>query len=328
MSSVGLLPPFATPLTARGTRAFFAPVNRVTGTPTLYDPAVSSYWPQGVPPAPWVDLGWVTGFTRIAESKISEIDTGSPATVHVQTRSKVSASVALEFATWTKLTMALATGSQHMNLLTPATSRGPAIGSGAKAAKATVLGGGSTAYTLYVPGAVAAGMQAGSAVVVDDDYVAQVGFVGAGVSAAYMRSGGSTGSDADSIRRVSFNVGRIASIGGDGGLQLAAPLPAGPPTSSMKIQSLVGFVDREGGSFFQEWSALFVMTGTEGDRLCFHYPRLQACQSAEESLLPVAALLDIVKPTARFRALPVTDGNDGEQVICYRSYLPCSFNPL
>jgi len=39
-------------------------------------------------------------------------------------------------------------------------------------------------------------------------------------------------------------------------------------------QVVVAFVDREGGSFFQEWSALFVVEAESGGRVCFYYPRL------------------------------------------------------
>jgi hypothetical protein len=35
-------------------------------------------------------------------------------------RETLEAQVSLQFLSWTKLTMALATGSQHMNLLAPA----------------------------------------------------------------------------------------------------------------------------------------------------------------------------------------------------------------
>jgi hypothetical protein len=46
-------------------------------------------------------------------------------------------------------------------------------------------------------------------------------------------------------------------------------------------------VDREGGSFYQEWSALFVMEGSQGERIFFHYPRLQTVASAQEAALPL-----------------------------------------
>ncbi len=59
------------------------------------------------------------------------------------------------------------------------------------------------------------------------------------------------------------------------GLTLAEPLPGGAPAAGAKVQAVTGFVDREGGSFYQEWSALFVMEGSQGERIFFHYPRLQ-----------------------------------------------------
>jgi hypothetical protein len=56
----------------------------------------------------------------------------------------------------------------------------------------------------------------------------------------------------------------------------------------------------------------------------FHYPRLQAMQGAEESADILATPLERIALNASFRALPVADGNDGEQVVCFRSFLPGS----
>jgi len=36
----------------------------------------------------------------------------------------------------------------------------------------------------------------------------------------------------------------------------------------------------------------------------------------------MAAPLERVALSAAFRALPVTDANDGEQIVCFRSFLP------
>jgi hypothetical protein len=105
-------------------------------------------------------------------------------------------------------------------------------------------------------------------------------------------------------------------------LELGAPLLAGDPPSGMQVSSVVGFVDREGGGFFQEWSGLFVMDGEQGDRVIYHYPRLQAKQGSAEMVEPLAGALERVKLTGAFRALPVKDANDGETVLCFRSYLP------
>jgi hypothetical protein len=157
-------------------------------------------------------------------------------------------------------------------------------------------------------------------VVVDSDYAGQTGYVGSGVSAAYVRSAASVNGDADYIRRVSFNVARVASV--SGGIVLAQPLLAGVPSTSMKVQTIAGFVDREGGSFFQEWSALFVMPGEQGERILYHYPRLQPTGGAQEATESLTAPLEWVTLHAGFRALPVIDANDGEQVLCFRSYLP------
>jgi hypothetical protein len=308
----------AVPLIGQRVRAYFAPVNRVTQTPTLFDPAQSGSWNSNAPAAPWIDLGWVTGFTRQSESVMGAVETGSPQTLQMQTREKLGARVSFQLATWSKLTMALATGSQHMNVLAAATNAG-AIGSGAKAIAAVPLLANSSATVLYVSGG---SLGAGSMVVVDQDYAGQTGFVGSPVSAAYVKSATSVGDDPDYVRRVSFNVGRVIAVGSDGGLQLASPLPGGVPASGMKVQQVVGLVDREGGAFVQEWSALFVVDGMQGDRMFFHYPRLQSSASASEKSVALSDTFEMVQPIAQCVALPVVDGNDGEQVVCYRTYVP------
>ena len=155
----------------------------------------------------------------------------------------------------------------------------------------------------------------------DEDYVAQAGFVGSGVSAAYVSSPASVANDINYIRRVTLNVARVVGIA-NGALQLGGPLLAGVPPSGMQVSPLVGFVDREGGSFFQEWSGLFVMDGEQGDRVIYHYPRLQAMQGPAETAEVLAGPLETVKLAGAFRALPVKDANDGETVLCFRSYLP------
>ena len=90
----------------------------------------------------------------------------------------------------------------------------------------------------------------------------------------------------------------------------------------MQVSPLVGFVDREGGGFFQEWSGLFCMDGEQGDRVIYHYPRLQAMQGSAETVEVLAAPLERVRLAGAFRALPVKDANDGATVVCFRSYLP------
>jgi hypothetical protein len=294
-------------------------VNRTTETPAIFDAAQSGAFSLDSPPAPWIDLGWCTKFARKTASKIAPLNTGAPAIASNQVRSEVDATVQIEFESWGKLQMALACGSQQMNLLATATGAA-ANGSGGTAAALVPLQAGSTATTLNV-GAASASFSVGALVAVDLDYTGQTGYVGSGVSAAYVRSASDVANDVNYIRRVSLNVGRITAIA-NGVLTLSAPLPAGVPTTGMQICQLAGFVDREGGTFFQEWSALFVMQGEQGDRVIFHYPRLQTMQGVAESLETFAAPLERARLSGAFRALPVKDTNDGAMVLCFRTYLP------
>lgn len=320
--------PSATPLAAlppvgRAVRAWFAPVNRAQQQPTLFDPSVSGRFALDAPPAPWIDLGWIENFARKSASKYGQMATGSPAAPQYQVRETLDATVSFRFKAWSKLSMALAAGSQHMNLLAPA-SGAAASGSGGKGVPAVSLAAGSTPTFLALSASDAAGFSAGSLVAVDLDYTGQTGYVGSAVSAAYVASAAAVGSDPDYLRRVSFNVARVASVstGSVPGLQLAQPLIAGVPAAGMKVQPILGFVDREGGSFFQEWSALFVIDGQQGERILFHYPRLQALAGAAEASAVLAAPLERMALAAAFRALPVTDANDGETVVCFRTFLP------
>ena len=310
--------PATAPVTRR-VRAYFAPVNRATETPTIFDPVQSGGFTLDSPPAPWIDLGWCAKFARKSASKITPLNTGAPAIASNQVRSEVDATVQLEFESWGKLQMALACGGQQMNLLATATGAS-ANGSGGTASAAVPLQAGSTATALNV-GAASANFSVGALVSVDVDYTGQTGYVGSGVSAAYLTSPTSVASDVNYIRRVSLNVGRITAIA-NGVLTLGAPLPAGAPITGMQLCQLAGFVDREGGTFFQEWSALFVMQGEQGDRIIFHYPRLQTMQGIAESLETLAAPLERARLSGAFRALPVKDTNDGAMVLCFRTYLP------
>lgn len=306
------------PVTRR-VRAYFAPVNRATGTPTVFDAAQMGAFALNTPPAPWVDLGWCSKFARRSETKVAALTAGAPAVVQSHVRSQVEAAVQLEFESWGKLQLALASGSQQMNLLQTA-SGAAANGSGGLAATAIPLIAGSTATSLSVGATAATQFQVGGLVAVDEDYLAQVGFVGSGASSAYVSSPASVGSDINYVRRVTLNVGRVVGIA-SGVLQLGAALLAGAPPSGMQVSPLVGFVDREGGGFFQEWSGLFVMDGEQGDRVIYHYPRLQSMQGSAETVEALAGSLERVRLAGAFRALPVKDANDGETVLCFRSYL-------
>ena len=315
---------FAAPApVARRLRGYFAPVNRLTGTPVVFDPAEQGGFSLDSPPSPWISLGWIRAFTRKSASKTGAVLTGIPAAPLEQVRETLEAQVSLEFLSWTKLTMALATGSQHMNLLAVA-SGVTASAAGAQAALAVTTTAGSTASFVALASADAANFVAGSMIALDADYTGQTGYVGAPVFGAYVRQ---ALTDVDYVRRVTFNVALVSKVSSNG-LTLAEPLPGGAPAAGSKLQAITGFVDREGGSFYQEWSALFVVQGSQGERIFYYYPRLQSMTSAQESLLPLngnnKAGLQRVSLAGQFMALPVMDPLDGERVLCYRSFLPAA----
>jgi hypothetical protein len=87
-------------------------------------------------------------------------------------------------------------------------------------------------------------------------------------------------------------------------------------------------VDREGGSFFQEWSGLFVAEEESGGRVCFYYPRLSPSKTSgkavREDFPTIKNPLSAISLRTSFLALPYTDENDGQTVLCYRSYFPAA----
>lgn len=332
MSTSAITPvPLTSPIMRR-IRAYFAPVNRAAGVPSIFDPAQIGNFNLDAPPAPWLNLGWLDTFERKSGTKVVALRSGAPGIPLSQVRTEVDSLVRVNFLSWGKLQMAVTAGSEQMNLLTPTTGA-TANGSGGTAGTAVPLLSGSTSTFLNVATSQLSNFSAGQMIVVDVDYSGQTGYVGSGVSGAYVTSASTVHSDVNYIRRVSFNVGRVTAVTSSG-LQLAQPLIAGAPATEMSVQPILGFVDREGSNFFQEWSGLFVIPGQQGDRILLHYPRLQIASSAAEAAETLAAPLQNVEPLRRvvqiaeFRALPVTDLNDGAQVVCFRSYIPATSTNL
>jgi hypothetical protein len=298
--------------------AYFAPVNRAAQQATIFDAAQTGGFALNSPPSPWIGLGWISGFARKCGTKIEPVRSGAPATTQLQARTEIEATVSFAFESWGKIQLALSAGTQQMNLLKVA-SGAAAEGSGGIAIAAVPLQSGSTASVLQLGATAAATFTVGELIAVDVDYTTQTGFVGSGLSGAYVQS---ALTDVDYVRRVTLNVARITAISATtGALTLEWPLIAGVPTSTMKVSGVVGFCDREGSSFFQEWSAVFVGEGQQGERVIWHYPRLQAMSGVAEANVPASGGYDKVQLSAAFRALPVKDPVDGETVVCFRSYV-------
>jgi hypothetical protein len=311
---------------ARQTRAYFAPVDRVNGPTAIFDPSKDSGFQLDAPPAPWIDLGWIENFQRTSTSQIEALMGGTAGAVSAQARHALGARVDFEFRDWGKLQMALAGGAEHMNVLAtdPSASR---AGSGGIPVAAVPLLAGSTAGELVLGAGAISGFQAGDLVACDVDYTQQVGYVGTGIAAAYVKSPGDVRNDANYVRRVTFNVGRVAQVTTTS-LLLTQALPGGVPAAGAAVQKAMAFVDREGGAFLQQWSGLFVAEEESGGRVCFFYPSLSPCtvkaEWERESLTTIQKPIGGLALRASFTALPTVDGNDGAVVLCYRSYFPAS----
>jgi hypothetical protein len=225
---------------------------------------------------------------------------------------------------------------------------------------------GSTANELVFGIDVVSAFVVGNLIAVDVDYQQQIGYVGSGISAAYVSSAAKVNNDLNYVRRVTFNVGRVVEVTATSVI-LAQPLLAGAPATGASAQVVAAFVDREGGSFFQEWSALFIAEPESGGRVCFYYPRLSpnpgagsggvtmksgagwkppksggaaktsgtantqgnGTRSSSQKFLredseEIARPLSSLGLHASFIALPFTDTNDGQTVLCYRSYFPAA----
>lgn len=297
-------------------RVFFAPVNRLTSAPTIFDPSQIASFNLESPPAPWIDMGPIRNLKRTPATKIAQMRGGKMGAASMQCRTGLDTRVEFDFRDWGKVQMAVAGGSEHMNVLASGVGVAP---SGGTAVPPVAVMAGSTATNIIVGSTIVATFNVGDLLAIDVDYAGQTGYVGTGVAAAYVRS--STGLNADYIRRVTFNVERVASKTSNS-LVLARPLIGGAPVAGAKVQIVTGFVDREGANFFQEWSAVFISEAQSGGRICYYYPRLQACAPASEIAAEISDPIRAVMLHANFIALPYTDSNDGQQCVCWRSYIP------
>lgn len=175
MSTQALEPMSAMTPVVRRVRAYFAPVARTSSTPAGFDAAAAGGFDLEQPPSPWVDLGWVDGFTRASQSAYATVHAGAPAAARSQVRQSLDATVALRFKSWGKLQLALCAGSDHWNVLATNLASLPVVAASSSASFVAV-GTGQTA-----------GFAAGQIVVVDVDYAGQTGFVGSGAAGGYVR---------------------------------------------------------------------------------------------------------------------------------------------
>jgi hypothetical protein len=300
--------------------AFVAPVQRDSSQPTVFDASQAASFDLTNPPSKWIGLGPVEGFQRTAVDESTSVQSGTDATVVAQFRKKLEAHVSFSFRRWGKLQLAMGTGGTHWNVLAPRNDGEPSPAGGDAITAMPVLNG-STATALQIDSQFAAQLAPGDLVAVDLDYLQQTGYLGLGYPGAYVVSSGTVSLQADFVRRVTFNVGKVAAIAG-GTVTLENPLPAGDPPNSARLQKVLGFTDREGGAFRQEWSALFFEETVSGGRVCYYYPRLQSLPQAAEKKHIILDDYRAMLLEAHLLALPATDPQDGVSALWYRTYIP------
>jgi hypothetical protein len=300
--------------------AFVAPVQRESSQPTVFDATQAATFDLANPPSPWIGLGPVENFQRTAVDESTSVQSGTDATVVAQFRKKLEAHVSFSLRRWGKLQLAMATGGTHWNVLAARTGGQPWPTGGEAIIAAPILSG-STATALQIDPQFATQLAAGDLVAVDLDYLQQTGYVGLGFPAAYVAATGSTPLQTDFIRRVTFNIAKVASVAG-GTVTLQNSLPAGDPSNSAGLQKIVGFADREGGAFRQEWSALFFEETVSGGRVSYYYPRLQSLPQAAEKKSAILGDYQAMLLQAHLLALPATDPQDGVSALWYRTYIP------
>ncbi len=266
-----------TPL-SHGVRVYVAPIDRNSGFSVAFDPAAQGQFDLDNPPPPFLDLGWVQNFQRKSTTKYEALRNGMHATVTTQYRSQPEALVEFDFQSWGKIQMALAGGTQEMNVLaTPQTSLPQ--GSGGVAIAPSYALDGSSDYTVVLDPAEMSKYNIGDMIAVDLDYTGATGYIGTGAPAAYLATALDPGTHKDYTRRVTFNLSRVKSKTTNQ-LGLAQRL-IGSAQTGMGVQKVVAFVDREGGSFFQEWAVLFVVASDAGGRICIYYPAAAAMSKYE-----------------------------------------------
>ena len=82
------------------------------------------------------------------------------------------------------------------------------------------------------------------------DYAQQIGYVGTGISAAYVSNPANVNQDANYVRRVTFNVGRVVEMTATS-VMLAQPLLAGAPAAGACRKSWRPLWIGRAGRFFR-----------------------------------------------------------------------------
>ena len=304
----------------RAVRAYVAPVDRPSGVIMPFDPAAQGQFDLDSPPPPWLDLGWIENFQRTAATKYDALRSGPSGTITVQYRSQPEARVDFDLPSWGKLQMAIAGGSQQMNVLAVLPLE-PAPRFGRHGDSAISLAAGFHRDRANTHADQLANYNVGDIVAVDSDYTGTIGYVGAGAPAAYLSSPLNPSTQSDFIRRVTFNVSRVSSKTPTS-LLLAQPL-IGVPTTGMGVQKSRGVRGPRGQQLLpgvvrpvrhrrrdRRSRVLLLSPPPGGSQWRGNPARIRLLRCSVTCCTPACTLC------------PPLTINDNETVLCYRSYFP------
>jgi hypothetical protein len=341
-----------------GWRAYFAPFNQQQAVatantsigPTIYDLQVTGRYIDGTTlPNTWFDLGYIKNFKFTPQSKTGNVMTGYRGAIRAKYRAETGEKFSCLFEEISHTVLSICSGTQVFNLLkstATASVVGPLSSSGVAAipmgasgymVSSTVVGPTFGLPTLFVPAGSGALFPAQSYIVCDQDYNGtDFGYVGD--AGANVFQGAVT--DVDFIRKTSDYVACVqqvvpTAVTGQDALILTGPFmgggnsPAGItahtyPTAGAKVQAVIGYSAREGGTFIKEWSALFLLNTVDASQMMFYYPRIapDTFGGFTDENLQGATALQMSGLNANFDSLAFDDPLDGETVVAYRSYYP------
>lgn len=339
-----------------GWRAYFAPFDYVTanavpgGGSFILDlerqgpfntapfPQTSTYAAQlytqagSVVPG-FVDLGWIKEFKVTNNTKVGQVRSGYHGAVRAQYRGEIGEQCEFKFNEYGRLQYKVATGCQVYNLL--ASSGAPSTTSPlssppsyTKTAMTSYNANGTSGAQLVV--ASAAGFSVGQYIVCDIDFpTGGQGILGENGAFAFPNAV----TDVDWIRKTSDFVARIAAISGTT-LVLDQPFVGGgspigtlatPPAASF-VLPVTGWTSRNGATFIQEWSGLFVADTIDGAQMAFYYPHLSINQFRGMANWAIENIgttdLTGMQMDVLFEALAFDDPEDGETVVSYQAFYP------
>lgn len=339
-----------------GWRGYFAPFNLALAVnqsssalgPTIYDLQTTGRFIDKAsgPPKGWADLGFMDNVKITPGSKIGNVVAGYRGVIRAKYRAETSEKLSFRFREMSRMAASIATGSQIFNLLAvptgnAATTAGPLSATGTAAvamSSYSPTGGAGGAATLTV--ADATGLKAGDYIVCDQDYNGtDFGFVGD--SGANVFQDAVASDRVDFIRQTSDYVAGIASISGSvltltgpfiggGNNPVLGATPNTAPTAGAKVQRVVGFTSREGGTYIKEWSAVFTLDTIDASQVMYYYPRIAPDQfmGLEPFALQGATAMQEYPLNSSFDALAFDDPLDGETCVRYFSYYPSPFKNL